>query len=296
MTSSVSGHSSARRDPHPPLSRAAALAALAATLAVLAPAADAAQLPLWEAGLGVGALTFPDYRGADRTQTYVLPIPYFVYRGEFLKADRNGVRGIFFNSDRVDLNVSVNASAPVDSSDNPTRAGMPDLKPTVEAGPSLDITLWRSAAQRMKLDVRLPIRAGFTIESSPRYIGYLFTPRLNLDIGDVAGLAGWNLGLLAGPLYGDRRQHRYFYSVDREFATPERPAYEARGGYGGMQFLAAVSKRFPSFWLGGFVRYDTLAGAVFEDSPLVKKKNYVAGGIAIAWVLGESSRKVEAIE
>jgi MipA family protein len=265
-------------------------------ISAFAPDAAAAQLPLWEAGLGAGALTFPDYRGADRSQTYVLPVPYFVYRGEFLKADRQGVRGIFFNSDRVDLNVSVNASAPVDSSDNPTRAGMPDLKPTIEAGPSLDITLWRSAAQRMKLDVRLPIRAGFSIESSPQYIGYLFTPRVNLDIADVGGLQGWNLGLLAGPLYGDRKQHRYFYSVEPQFATPERPAYEARGGYGGMQFLAAVSKRFPSFWVGGFVRYDTLAGAVFDDSPLVKKKNYVAGGIAVAWVIGESSRKVEAIE
>jgi hypothetical protein len=63
-----------------------------------------------------------------------------------------------------------------------------------------------------------------------------------------------------------------------------------------MQFLAAVSKRFPSLWVGGFVRYDTLSGAVFDDSPLVKKKNYVAGGIAVAWVFGESSRKVEAIE
>jgi outer membrane scaffolding protein for murein synthesis (MipA/OmpV family) len=256
----------------------------------------AAQLPLWEAGLGAGALTFPDYRGADRTQTYVLPVPYFVYRGEFLKADRQGIRGIFFNSDRVDLNVSLNASAPVDSSDNPTRAGMPDLDPTFEVGPSLDITLWRSAAKAMKLDLRLPLRAGFTIESRPQYIGYLFTPRLNLDIGDVGGLQGWNLGLLAGPLYGDRKQHRYFYSVAPEFATPERPAYEARSGYGGMQFLAAVSKRFPSFWVGGFVRYDTLSGAVFDDSPLVKKKNYVAGGIAVAWVFGESSRKVEAIE
>jgi hypothetical protein len=63
-----------------------------------------------------------------------------------------------------------------------------------------------------------------------------------------------------------------------------------------MQFLAAASKRFPSFWVGGFVRYDTLSGAVFADSPLVKQKNYLAGGIAIAWVLGESSRKVDATE
>jgi len=270
-------------------------AALCAAL-MAAGAASAQQLPLWEVGLGAGALSFPDYRGSDRRQTYVLPVPYIVYRGEFFKADRNGVRGIFFNSDRVDLNVSVNASAPVDSSDNPTRAGMPDLKPTIEMGPSLDITLWRSAVRRMKLDLRLPARAAFTVESNPKFIGWLFTPRVNLDIADVAGLSGWNMGLLAGPLYGDRKQHDYFYAVAPQFATAERPAYEAHRGYAGMQFLASMSKRFPSFWLGGFVRYDTLSGATFEDSPLVKRKNYLAGGLAISWIFGESSRKVDAIE
>jgi len=277
--------------------RATVRASMLAAFFALAPAVHAQQqLPLWEAGLGVGGLSFPDYRGADRRQTYVVPVPYIVYRGEFLKADRNGVRGIFFNSDRVDLNVSVNASAPVDSSDNPTRAGMPDLKPTLEVGPSLDVNLWRSAQHRMKLDFRLPARAAFTVESNPKFIGWLVTPRVNLDIADVAGLQGWNLGVLAGPIYGDRKQHSYFYSVAPEFATAERPAYEAHRGYAGMQFLAAVSKRFPSFWLGGFVRYDTLSGATFEDSPLVKRKNYLAGGFAVSWIFAESSRRVSAAE
>lgn len=255
--------------------------------------ACAEEKPLWEAGLGIGAVSFPDYRGSDRTQTYVLPVPFFVYRGEFLKADRNGVRGRFFDSDRVELNVTLGASAPVDSKDNPTRLGMPNLKPTVEMGPSLDITLWRASDRRAKLDFRLPLVTGVTIESSPRSTGLQFSPRLNLDLQDPAGLTGWNLGLVAGPLFGDRRQHQYFYSVAQQYATPDRPAYEAHSGYAGAQFLAAVSKRFPSFWVGGFVRYDTLSGAVFGDSPLVKRSNYLAGGIAAAWIFGESSRLVE---
>lgn len=253
----------------------------------------AEQKPLWEAGLGVGAVTFPDYRGSDRTQTYPLPVPYFVYRGEFLKADRNGVRGRFFDSDRVELNVSMNASAPVDSKDNPARLGMPDLRPTVEIGPSLDLTLWRAAGRRAKLDLRLPLVAGFTIERSPQSTGWSFAPRVNLDLQDAGGMAGWNLGLVAGPVFGDRKQHQYFYAVAQQYMTSDRPAYEARRGYAGTQFLAALSKRFPSFWVGGFVRYDTLRGAVFDDSPLVKRDAYLAGGIAIAWIISESSRMVE---
>jgi outer membrane scaffolding protein for murein synthesis (MipA/OmpV family) len=255
--------------------------------------AVAEQKPLWEAGLGLGVLMFPDYRGSDRTQTYPLPVPYFVYRGEFLKADRNGVRGRFFDSDRVEVNVTMNASAPVDSKDNAAREGMPDLRPTIEIGPSLDLTAWRSGDRRSKLDLRLPLVTGVTIEGSPQSTGWQFSPRLNLDVQDPGGPAGWNLGLVAGPLFGDRRQHRYFYSVGQQFATPQRPAFEARRGYAGAQFLVALSKRFPSYWVGGFLRYDTLRGAVFGDSPLVKRDSYLAGGIALAWIIGESSRMVE---
>ena len=49
--------------------------------------------PVWDFGLGVGAVSFADYRGADTTHVYVLPVPYLYYRGKFLKADRNGIRG-----------------------------------------------------------------------------------------------------------------------------------------------------------------------------------------------------------
>jgi hypothetical protein len=38
-------------------------------------------LPLWEVGAGVGVLNLPDYRGAESRSNYVLPVPYFIYRG-----------------------------------------------------------------------------------------------------------------------------------------------------------------------------------------------------------------------
>ena len=275
---------------------AIALSAFAASLSLFPIAAAAEQRPLWEVGMGVGAIRFPDYRGADREQNYVLPVPLFIYRGEFLKADRNGIRGLFFNSDRVEVNLSLAASAPVDSSDNPARAGMPDLNPTVEIGPSLDINLWRASNRQAKLDLRLPLQTGVTLERRPESIGLQFAPRFNLDFRDPMGLAGWNLGLATGPIFADKKRHRYFYSVQSQQATPTRPTYEAGGGYAGTQFLAAVSKRYPSFWVGGFVRYDTLKGAVFEDSPLMKRDHYFAAGIAVSWIFAESSRRVEAAD
>ena len=257
-------------------------------------AAVARDEPLWEAGLGIAGLRFPDYRGSSEAHAYALPAPYFVYRGDFFKADRHGVRSTFFKNDRVDLNLSMGASLPVDSSDNDARAGMPDLKPSVEIGPSLDVTMWRSADRRSKLDLRLPVRAAFTVESHSRFIGGQFFPHANVDIHDPLGFQGWNLGVLAGPVFTDARYNRYFYEVAAPFATADRPAYGAPGGgYAGMQFLVALSKRFPGYWIGGFARYDTLRGAVFEDSPLVTSKRYVAAGIGISWIFKESAVRVQ---
>lgn len=262
-------------------------------LATLTGAAFADTLPLWEAGAGVSVLNLPDYRGADEARTYVLPIPYFVYRGEFLKADRRGVRGELFESEKVQLELSGGASPPVDSTRNRARQGMPDLRPSVELGPSLEVALWQNRLDSARLDLRLPARAGVTVESSPKFVGWNFSPRLNLDIDSVAG-SGWNLGILAGPIYADRRAHAYFYSVAPEFSRPDRPAFVASGGYAGSQILVAVSRRFPRLWAGGFLRWDSLRGAVFADSPLVRRREYAAAGFAVSWVFGESLRRVEA--
>ena len=247
--------------------------------------------PVWEFGLGVGAVSFGDYRGADSTHVYVLPVPYFYYRGDFLKADRKGIRGKLFRQDWVELNISANATTPVRR--NATRAGMPDLRSTVEIGPSIDLHLWKSADERIAFDVRMPLRAVFTVQARPHSIGGVFAPTASIDIKDVAGFHGWYFGALAGPLFADHRYHDYFYTVAPQFATAERPAYQASAGYSGAEFLVALSKRYPSFWVGAYVRHDTLAGAVFENSPLVKRDNYWASGVGMAWMIHQSSRLVD---
>jgi len=276
------------------LHRRLSLAAL--LFACCAGHAFAAEKPLWELGAGISALSLPDYRGSDQTSLYAIPFPYLVYRGEFLKADRHGIRGTFFGSDRIELNLSLGASLPVNSDDNRARQGMSDLQPTVEFGPSLNLDLWHSNDRRTRLDLRLPVRTAVTVKGGMDDIGWVFSPRLNLDISDVAGLPGWNLGLLAGPIYGSERNHDYFYSVAPQYTTAERPAFDAKGGYAGSQFMLTASKRYPNYWLGAFARWDSLKDAVFADSPLVKRDGYFAAGVGIAWILGESSTRVEAVE
>ncbi len=257
-----------------------------------APAVAATDKPLWEVGAGVGVLSLPAWRGADETRNYVLPVPYFTYHGRFLRADRHGVRGVLFDSDRIDLGISLAASPPVGSDRSGARAGMPDLDATAEIGPQLDLILWRSDSHARSLKLILPLRSAFTLSGSPRQEGWVFSPALNLDITDMAGLPGWNLGLRSGPLFASRRQHAYFYEVTLAQATATRPAYAADGGYSGSQFLVSLSKRYPGYWVGGYARYDALQGAAFENSPLVSRSHYLAAGVAVTWVFGESSQRV----
>ena len=254
--------------------------------------AHAEELPLWEAWMGVAYVNFPYYRGSNERKAYVLPVPYLAYRGEFLQVSREHVRSMLFKKDDVELDISVNASVPVKSNDTVARRGMPNLYPTFEIGPSLNFHLIRSQGGKADLDLRLPLRPAWTPKLDQ--VGWLFQPQLNIDMKDVGGNTGWNLGLVTGLIFADQRYHRYFYDVDPAFATPNRPAYSAHGGYSGGQFIVALSKRFPGFWVGGFAKWDTLYGAVFADSPLVKTRQSYAAGVAISWIFGQSTTMVKA--
>ena len=252
--------------------------------------------PLWELGIGPGAVLFSEYPGSSSYRGYVIPVPYLRYRGSFLRSDRDGVRGILLDARRVSLNVSLGATVPARSRDDSARAGMPNLNALIEIGPSLDLHLWRSDVHNMQLDLRLPARLALTVTNLPRDVGWIAAPHVNLDIRNVGGSSGWNLGMLAGPLYATRPYNRYFYAVAPAYATVQRPVYDARGGYAGTEFTVALSKRFPTLWVGGFLRYQTLSGAVFLNSPLIRSNFDLSAGVGIAWIVHQSDRGVDASE
>jgi outer membrane scaffolding protein for murein synthesis (MipA/OmpV family) len=257
-----------------------------AAVCLVAGSTARADQPLWEAGVGVGALRLPHYRGSDQSHNWLLPVPYFVYRGEFLRADREGARAVLIDGERVDFDISAAASPPTRSKDNRARQGMPDLAPTLEVGPNINWTLARGP--QWKLQARLPVRAAFTLESGPDMIGWLATPNINVDVRTN----GWNIGLLTGPLFGTRRMNGYFFDVAPEFATASRPSYRAPGGAAGWRAVAGASRRLGDFWIGAFIAGDTLRGARFEDSPLVRRRDTLAFGLAVSWVFANSSQRV----
>ncbi|MGZ8449709.1 MAG: MipA/OmpV family protein, partial [Candidatus Deferrimicrobiaceae bacterium] len=122
--------------------RIAVLILCAALFPGLPHQAAAEMVPQWELGAGVAGLTLSDYRGSDEVRSYLLPVPYIIYRLEWIKVDRTGIQSILLNWERAEVNLSLSATPPVRSKDNRAREGMSNLKPMVEFGPSLDIHLW----------------------------------------------------------------------------------------------------------------------------------------------------------
>ncbi len=245
-----------------------------------------ADEPLWELGLGLGGLRLPHYRGSDQAHNWLLPVPYAVYRGKIFRATREGARAVLLDSERLDVDVSVAASAPTRSGNNRARAGMPDLPATVELGPNVNFTLARGS--RWKVDFRLPVHAVATVQRSTQNIGWTAMPVINLD----TQFQGWNVGVQAGVLYGSRAHHQFFYGVDPVYATAGRSAYSAQGGYAGSRFTVGASRRLGDFWVGTYVRSDSVAGARFEASPLVRQRQTWSAGLAVSWVFAASDQRV----
>src|SRR5256885_3371925 len=90
-----------------PLLTAAALAAAACT------AARAEPKPLWEFGLGAGALGINDFPGSDSEPGDPVPAPYLVYPGKVLTSDQRGLLGMLPDPDGIELQLRVNRTTPV---------------------------------------------------------------------------------------------------------------------------------------------------------------------------------------
>ncbi len=254
------------------------------------------DLPQWELGLGLGAVAVPHYRGAADGRTFALPFPYFQYRGEYLKVDDDGVHGHLFRSPRVKLDMSLAGGVPVSSNHDGPRAGMPDLDPTAEIGPSLEVMLWRHPEQRSAVWLRMPLRAAYSVSFERiAHQGWVFAPFVEYVTrnGTVGG--PWAMGLSFGPIFADEQYHDYFYAVPAVHASATRPTYEASAGYGGSRITLSLQRRTGPWWFGVFARIDSLHGATFRNSPLVETNSYFALGFAISRVLAVSKKTVAVI-
>ncbi len=103
--------------------------------------ADSRTRPLWEVGavgLGVSQQAYP---GSDRQVNRALALPWFVYRGRYLRADNEGVGLRAVRTPRYEFDVSAAGAFGSRAGDDPKRQGMPVLGTLVEIGPRLRVHL-----------------------------------------------------------------------------------------------------------------------------------------------------------
>lgn len=239
----------------------------------------------WELGLGIGAVTGPDYRGSDEYRSFISPIPYVVYRGKIIRSDREGIRGNFLRSDQYEFTFSASAAITPDADKNTLREDMPDLGSTLELGPSLNINLTgENFSQGWHLQV--PWRAVFAIAADESgYVGSVFQPQFvyRNKLGD------WTFTYRAGVMFASDDYHDYYYNVKQEYVTEARPYFNADGGYSGWNNQMALSRSFNhngvKSRLALFIRYDNISGTDFNNSSLVVTDHSYRGGFAFIWVI-----------
>jgi MipA family protein len=253
------------------------------------------QYPLWEFGLFNAAARLPHYRGSNEYKWYVLPLPYIIYRGDIIRANREGVRGIFYGSEYIETSISLYGNPPV-SSDNKAREGMSDLDAIFEIGPAIKWYVFG----RHPMDsfyLRFALRAANSIDFDHgvdiSYQGLRSSLHLFYFNRSSFQKYGISYGLNTGIDFSNSRLHSYFYDVKQEEVRPGRPYFKSDSGYSGFSLAGALQKKLThNLSLGFYLRWDNISSAVYKDSPLVNKENNYIIGTALIWKITESKKQV----
>jgi outer membrane protein len=239
----------------------------------------------FEWGAGFLSIYGNHYRGSDQEKLWFFPTPYFTYKSEHIEAEPSFIRGVFFHNEWFSFKLSLMLGLNVESKKNRARGGMPSLDYTLEAGPMFIFHLWKSQNKELTINFEWPIRESFATDLSYiKAVGLFTVPYVNFIHQPTPSTWSWSSELSFSPMFADRKYHQYFYGVDKQYERPNRPEYQARGGYNGFQAAVVLNKRIKNFVIIPFLRWDYLKGAVFEDSPLVKIKTYTIGGLGLFWL------------
>ena len=258
-----------------------------ALISASATAQDAPGPPLWEVGGVAFGLSQQAYPGSDQQVNRALALPYFIYRGRLLRADRDtaGLRAL--KTDTFELDVGLAGSFGASSGALDARKGMRELGTLVELGPRLK---WRLGATPggARLTAEFPLRAVFDLGDGGAHRGISFEPKLTY--GRQSG--PWRYGASAGVVMADTRLARTLYQVNAAEAIAGRPAYSAEAGLVTWRLGGSFSRSLSHDWsVFGFARMDSVAGAANEASPLVRRVTGGSAGLGLTYTWLRSEQR-----
>jgi hypothetical protein len=242
---------------------------------------------VWTMGLGLGTFNYHYYPGAEERNQVFLPAPYFTYRSPKFEVDR-GIKSFLYNSEEIVIDLSADFGLPVDSDDTIARKGMPDLDFVLQLGPSFEFLLNDRRKNYFDTRFELPVRVAFTVDiGNVDHIGYLVEPRFTFNHRRNSS-TGLSQKATLGLKFASDDYYAYYYDVAPEFVTPVRNEYKSDAGFGGSFVNYRLSYKTSDFIYWAFIRYQSLRGAVFENSPLVLQNDYYFFGIGFAWIFAQS--------
>lgn len=255
--------------------------------------------PRWELGVGGGAFSGYDYPASDDPNRRALALPFFIYRSPVFRIGDGGVRAVAIERPRVRLDLSIGGSLNARSEGNGSREGMPDLDFLFELGPQVEISLIDRVQGEGRFQVGLAAELRAVLATDFGGIGAEgFVAELGVDTA-LRRVGGSGVDLLAGieATFADERLQDYFYEVEPRFATPARPAHDARAGYLGTElFLGAAIRPLPDVRVFLGVQCGLYGGAANEDSPLFETNGNTGFALGAVWTIAKSRRLIEVVE
>ena len=242
--------------------------------------------PLWEVGgvaLGVSQQAYP---GSDQQVRRALALPFFVYRGEILRADSETVGLRAFKTPDFELDIGFAGAFGSSANDIEARRGMRDLGTLVELGPRLKWNLGAGPGNG-RWRAEFPLRAVLDLDDKAALRGVSFEPKLTFE---RQARSGWGYSASISAIVADQKLASTFYEVSPAEATAQRAAYAAKSGLVAWRLSTSASRSLGPDWrVFGFARVDSVGGAANEASPLVRQQNGASLGVGLiyTWLRSE---------
>ena len=272
--------------------RTRAAVAIAALVGALPVPGAAIERPLWELGAGGLIGRFEAWPAGAERRTLGLLYPWFVYRGDVLRVQDGSVTARLVDRRRFVLDMSFDAAPSAAATDVGARAGMPGLGWLLEAGPRLRMRLDDPADRDERWFASLSARAAISIDGGVTARGVLVAPSVDYLNRKLLGTRlTLNASLAAEFATADYTEP--LYGVAPAYATPTRPAYEARGGYVGTRLYGAAQYRWSeTVTLFAFVDAGLYDRAANRSSPLFERTRGGSAGVGLAFTLARSATRV----
>ncbi len=258
------------------------------------------EKPLWEFGIGGGALWGYDYPASRDANDRAIVLPFFIYRTPIFRFGGGSLRAVAVEKPRIRLDLSVGGSLNSSADPDGLRQGMPDLDFLFEFGPQLTVRLFEHRLAsgafwqgRFSSELRAVFATDFRGVNSQ---GFLFESGVGVNLRNLLDSRVDLISSLTLSL-ADERLQDYFYEVPPAFETPVRPVYDANSGYLESKLSFALAYKFqPRVRLFAGVNRGFFSGASNEGSPLFETTEQTSYALGFVWTVKTSDRMISVID